>query len=123
MSSGGVRYDFTLADRLAYGSSRWLAYRLRDAAGKDYKSFAGMTFKFFLIDAADAADGIDALEATNELEVGQVDLDLTNPPYVRVPIGPDDWPVARPVPYWHELWRIDAGNEDCVSAGDFPVVH
>ncbi len=124
MASGGIRYDFPRAENFTIGEVRTPQYRLKNASGADITDFTGYVFEWFLLARADSADGLVALRTVGNFIVQVLDapIDSATPPFIDVPLGVGDWPTTGG-DFWHELWRVDAGNEGRLSYGIFPVVH
>lgn len=116
MASGGIRFDFTEADRITPGEYREIETTITDVDGNAANASA-WTVAWYLVNWLSDANGIAELDAATLLKktptpVGSVATIVLEPP---------DLP-RKARKYFYEFWRTDAGQVRRLSYGDFPII-
>lgn len=119
--SGGVRFNFTAEANLVRDTKRTLRFVGEDEDGEPLVSLVGYEVEWHLERDLAEFDDLESLQTGALVSVLDGPIDTATAPNFDVPLARTDWPETKGR-YAYELWRVDAGNEERLAYGDFPVI-
>lgn len=120
--SGGTRFDIDADQHITPGEVRTIRFSVSDGDGDAIADFSGWAFEWFLTASSWIANGVTALRDVALVVKADADIESGTAPVVDVPLVELDLTGLAGGTYWHELWRVDAGNVRRLSYGDFAII-